>query len=575
MYSYGKLIISFIVAATLCLLPATRQEGARQPHAEEKVSQITTNNEATQQLSNLAVTLNATAWDPEGDYFTPQQFGAVADGKTDDQAAFRKLFKAAFEEGQKSLKDPGDTWVHCKPIYIPSGTYYIGGTIVDHALGTIPAMFEVSGAGRECTRIIFGGDVAFDDQNVFGFSTFRDIQFEGNNENVFMNIRDAGGFGVQRLQFISCKFNRWKTIINTIDSTVNLSEITFAFCRIVGGGVKDDPSKDCRMFVLNCAQSVNWRFEETDIEGFYGDVFYFAKCGSVSLVGGSIIPFGRGCIFNFDLEIPGERANSYSGGPNGNAPQVLCTGSRFEIRNNSTLIKSNCAQKDAVNATFRSCGLGTESNPSTQYIVLNGALNVLFDNCYDCGKLAVAGKDVTGDRRTEPKLKFVNCGGLSVDYLVKNSSFPANTLMVNNCHVTVDDKYDFYLSDHNYARTLIGLHECRQPVKLAQGEDVWDSVTLSTKTVSNGKAYTTKPYGFVKYVEVTIAENPTYGDKYPVTMTLRDNGEQIGEKIQLTFEESRTHVIVVNDYVEELQVEFENSNATAPSVVMVMEVVKY
>ncbi|MCR5460299.1 MAG: hypothetical protein K6F51_10410 [Acetatifactor sp.] len=436
-------------------------------------------------------------------------------------------------------------------------------------------MFEVSGAGRECTKIICGGDVTFDDQNVFGFTTFRDIQFEGNNSNVFMNIRDAGGFGVQRLQFISCKFNRWKTIINTIDSTLNLSEVTFAYRRIYGCGLKDDPSKDCRLFVLNCAQSVNWRFDETDIEAFYGEVFYFAKCVAVSLVGGSIIPFGRGCIVNFDLEIPGERSNSYSGGPNGNAPQVLCTGCRYEIRGNSTLIKSNCAQKDAVNATFRSCSLGTTSNPSTQYIVMNGALNVLFDNCYDCSQIAVAGKDVTGTMRTEPKLKFVNCGGMDLDYLVKNSSFPSNALMVNNCHVTVDDKYDFYLCDQDYAKTLIGLHECRQPVKLAEGDDVWDDVTLSNKMVSNGLAYTTKPYGFVKYVEVTIAENPIYGVNYPVTMTLRDNGKQIGEKIELTFEESRTHIIVVNDYVEELQVEFENKNSVAPKVVMVMEVVKY
>lgn len=569
---YRKSLVAVIACAMACLLQFSNQGKAEgQKEADARTQGKLSNATMVYATGDAILT--------ETDYLTPQQFNAAGDGVTDDTEAFRKLFKAAFEQGKANAKDPGDEWVHCKAIYIPSGTYYIGGTVVDRNLGTIPAMFEVSGAGRECTKLIFGGNVMFDDQNVFGFTTFRDIQFQGNQTNVFMNVSD-NGFGVQRLQFISCKFNRWKTILNTMDSNTNLSEVTFAYCRIFGCGTASDPSKDCRLFVLNCNQSVNWRFDETDIEGFYGDVFYFAKCGSVSLVGGSIIPFERGCVFNFDLEVPGERSNSKEGGPNGNAPQVLCTGSRFEIRGNSTLIKSDCIQKDAVNATFRSCGLGTDTNPSTQYIVVEGALNVLFDNCYDCSKLAVAGIDVTGNKRTEPKLDFVNCGGLDLNYLVENSSFTKNALVVNNCHVTVDDQYDFYLCDQNYAKTLIGLHECRQPVMLAgknkDGQyEVWDDVTLSNKTVSNGKAYTTKPYGFVKYVEVTIAENPIYGANYPVTMTLRDDGKQIGEKIQLTFEESRTHIIVVNDYVKELQVEFENKNSVDPKVVMVMEVVKY
>ena len=170
MYSIGKLIISFMAAAMLCLVPASR-ESVRQSDAEKIVAY----SETTQTLNNAAVMFGALPLDAEGDYLTPQQFGAVGDGMTDDTKAFRKLFKAAFEQGQENIKDPDDTWVHCKAIYIPSGTYYVSDTIVDHDLGTISAMFEVSGAGRECTKIICGGDVTFDDQNVFGFTTFRDI----------------------------------------------------------------------------------------------------------------------------------------------------------------------------------------------------------------------------------------------------------------------------------------------------------------------------------------------------------------------------------------------------------------
>ncbi|MCR5460298.1 MAG: hypothetical protein K6F51_10405 [Acetatifactor sp.] len=74
--------------------------------------------ETAQTLNNAAVMFGAPPLDAEGDYLTPQQFGAVGDGMTDDTKAFRKLFKAAFEQGKENIKDPGDTWVHCKAIYI-------------------------------------------------------------------------------------------------------------------------------------------------------------------------------------------------------------------------------------------------------------------------------------------------------------------------------------------------------------------------------------------------------------------------------------------------------------------------
>ena len=110
------------------------------------------------------------------DYLTPQMFDAKGDGKTDDTEAFRKLFKAAYDQGfnTKTGADPG--WRHCKAIYIPSGKYIIKGAVLspEYSFPTAP-MFEVSGAGREATTINFiGSDVLFDNQNVFGFTTFRD-----------------------------------------------------------------------------------------------------------------------------------------------------------------------------------------------------------------------------------------------------------------------------------------------------------------------------------------------------------------------------------------------------------------
>ena len=496
------------------------------------------------------------------EYLSPLDFGAVGNGKKDDTEAFRKLFKAAYDAGPYS-----DSWRHTKAIYIPSGTYLITGTIIDKDLDVNAAMFEVVGAGRESTSIKFTADVLFDNQMIFGFTTFSGIEFEGNNKNSVMNIKD-NGFGVQRLQFSSCSFQHCNKIINCLDSDVMLSEITFSFCKISNCGSESNP---CQLFVLNCQQAVNWRFIYTDIESFIGDAFYYTKGASVCIIGGSIIPHA-GNVFFFDFNTS-DRANS-SG--ESNAPQALCIASRFEIRGTSSLIKTTCIKKNGVKASFKSCNLGTASNTSPNFIVMNGAANILFENCYEVRNIIINGNFSTSGY-ISPKINFVNCSDVNVDYLAEKSTIvnAISSLGMNNCRITVDDTYDFYLRNNkvsdpndpreNYFHTVAELHECRQYVKFDESDYV---------TISNGKTYATKPFGFVKYVELTVPKNETYGNKYPVTLTLYDKGTQIGEPIQLTFGATKIYKIEINDYVEELQAVFTHSLSLDPRIGMNMEIVK-
>ena len=502
-------------------------------------------------------------------YLTPQDFGAKGDGTSDDTIAFRKLFKAAYEASFRSA----DGWVHTKAIFIPSGKYIITDTIIDNDLGVRSGMFEVTGAGRESTTICFTAKVLFDNRNVFAFTTFSGIEFYGDNTNTVMDLKNIDDdIGVQRLQFISCSFQQCNKILNCYDSNEMLSEVTFAYCKISECGTKDNP---CRLFTLYCSQSVDWRFDYTDIESFQGDAFYYAKGANVFITGGSIIP-NNGNVFFFDLNTP-ERSNSAG---ESNSPHILCIGACFEIRGNSSLIRTTSVQKDTATATFRSCNLGTVANNSPNFLAIYGGINAIFENCYECSHIRING-DFSKETTIQPKIKFVNCSNVNVDYLISNSTVipAASGLGMNNCRITVDDDYDFYLRNNtnydpndpdspkgDYLHNVMGLSECRQPVQLSEYDYI---------TITNGKMIKSKPFGFVKYVELTVPQNDIYGKNYPVTLTVYDKGKQIGEPLQLTFDKSQVYKLEVNDYVEELQFKFTHSLSITPHLTMNMEIVKF
>ena len=516
------------------------------------------------------------------DYLTPQMFGAKADGKTDNTEAFRELFNEAYKQGFDSNAggdNPG--WRHCKSIFIPAGKYVISGKIIGTFSNfTTPPMFEVSGAGREATTINYiGDDVLFDNQNVFGFTTFRDIEFAGyDSDNVLMNFKNKTNSGyAQRLQFISCSFVEWKTIINTMWSDQMLSEVTFAYCKIASCGYIEKP---CKLFVLDCAQAVNWRFDFTDIEGFNGDVFYYKQGASICLIGGSVIPTS-GNIFNFDLE---DGSNTWTAGPN-NAHHALCYGTRFELKKNkngnkekdSTLAISKANLHDTASIMLDCCGFSTLDNDTSQFLIFNGALNVDFRDCKGLHQMNICG-NVTKNGWIMPKMTFSNCNDLDIDYLVQNSKL-VNTqganFVKNYVRVMVDNSYDFYLGNKQYIKTVDGLTECRQVVNLGEiNKDSKEPDEYNFIELKNGKIVTTKPYGYVKYAEITVPENSKYGDNYPVTVSIYNDDTKVGETV-INFGSNKTYKIDLNVYSDEFKIVFTHSNISAPEVAMNFELIKY
>lgn len=542
------------------------------------------------------------------EYLTPQDFDAQGDGVTDDTQAFRKLFKAAYNKGFPTNAKPNENpgWQHAKPIYIPSGTYVISGAVIDETMGIHYCMYEISGAGKDSTKIKLTGSVLFNNQSekevpndnrpIFGFSTFRDIAFEGNNKNTFMNLRDCLRYkdpdnpdskesevsnhdGPQRLQYFNCSFSKFKTIYNCISSYMMLSEMTFSYCDFTDCG---EAGKECKLFIANDSQAVNWRFINSDITNFYGDAFYFEKGTGIIIIGGSITP-KAGTVFNFAISGKNLR---YCGASN--SPQINSIGTRYKINSNSTLAKSTLEGRGNAKLSFNSCYMGTDKNVSDSFIDVRGTIVVLFEDCYECDDIRIDGDIPTitnpdpGGRFIMPSVTFRNCPSLNLSNLVEQSpiiSFNNTSFSQNNVRIIVDDDYDFYMNNRHYYHTLAGLAECTQNVALSDTDTV---------KITNGKTVNTKPYGYVKYINIKVP-NDTANAGNTVTLTLYEKAginsdgrlvqlstpKQIGTPTKITLGSEQVIKVEVNDFVDDLQAVFTHSLSKNPEVKMSMEIVKY
>ena len=359
---------------------------------------------------------------------TPQMFGANGNDDKDDTQAFRKMFTAAVENSytQGSLG-----WQHCQAIYIPSGKYYISGAVFDDKIKPSNGkllqycMFEVTGSGRESTTIVFSGDVMFEsktskDHPLFAFTTFKDVGFRGNDKNTFMTMTVTNGDGTQRMQFLSCLFEDFKSILYCYKSNNMLSEMTFAYCKIANCG---SDSEKCQMFVMNNPEAVNWRFDYTDIEGFNGVAFLWKTGAAVEIHGGSIIPDPKknGCVFNFDIDSGDEQAKSGMGA--GNAPQLLVLGARFEIHPGQTLLKTNNNSYEFPKVVFKNSNINSaaaKNKDGTYYVsqdwmVIRGCVDATFEGCYKCSYCRFNVDCSSYTNYIKPRVKFINCPEMSVE----------------------------------------------------------------------------------------------------------------------------------------------------------------
>lgn len=497
------------------------------------------------------------------DYLTPQDFGAVINGAQNDTVgktnrdAFRKMFKAAYDNGTAS----GSTR-KCKKIFIPYGRYYIsGGSIIDESLNVQGAQFEVIGSGREATTLQFSSDVLIKNSYIFGNSLFRDITFLGtNNTNTVMTLSTSKSVysDLGSIRFVQCGFRKVASIVDSLEPTPFFSELDFVFCKISG-------FTNCRLFTLNGPKSQQWKFLYTDIESYIGTCFYFKRDTSLYIAGGSFIPTD-GSVYYFPKEYIPSPVPSLT-------PNIFSANTRYEIKEDtkkgtkSSLLCTYSKSKESCIALFKRSSFTTINNHPDIFLNIFGSFNITFDECEALSDMKIKG-DLSGSENVVRKLKFLNSEAPSVAKLSGNTSitYADQNRPTNDIHVIMDDKYDFYLTKDGYAHLKSDSDEYRLPVSFTKYDNF---------SPSSGKTYTVNPYGYVKYVDITVPKHTAYAFKNKtMTITLYNGSTKLGTPATIDFTKGNTYKIDVNAYVKDLNIEFTHSIASSFQLYLDMGIVK-
>jgi len=311
----------------------------------------------------------------------------------DDTEIFKKAIQSAYTA---SISIKG--WREPIKIIIPAGHYRITRSLIDNKSMVHAGKFIFEGDGWQNTVIEFIPDkdgFLFNNQQLFGFTTFSGIDFRSNHKGKFMNGVGGGSGNAQSFIFDNCKFSNWNNIISSTGSTM-MSEVTFRDCKITGS------DENSILFNLDNSQGVNWRFFATDIESVSGIIFNFRQGSTISIYQGSIIPTGEGIVFNIPDKV---NQNKFGGGNN---PLINCNGARFEMRDKTKLIKISTPKVYAC-FDFYSCGMGGY-NITDQYVIeTTDTGRFSFINCDNFGKYKFKHSIVNAHSFTNPlKVIFVN-----------------------------------------------------------------------------------------------------------------------------------------------------------------------
>jgi hypothetical protein len=370
----------------------------------------------------------------KGDYNPVTQIG------TDDTDAIQSCLSFAYSKSTQT------GWKSNAPkIHFSKGNYLVAQPNILFS-GLTAGSFSIYGDGGmfspSATTITYGvssavdGEYLINNNQVFGFTVFRDMSFTTINYGNFLSLVGGGpGSGnVQSITFESCSFSKWNDIVKTSLTTMT-SEMSFIRCRItdfIGVGFK-----------LGNPQGVNWRFLFTDIGGS-GTVFEYTAGSTVLFIQGSVISTTTGVI----VSIPETANGNYFG--SGNSPDIHFVGTKFELRTGSVLFN-----KQSLSASFSAIFNGSSMGgfnitAGTMSIIWTGGGNLVFRDCKNMEKHFISYSSV-GNVAAYADLKVIidNCD-LDNNF-VTSSTFTLTTaeynskkypiFSISNCGLAVDGVY--------------------------------------------------------------------------------------------------------------------------------------
>lgn len=479
-------------------------------------------------------------------------FGAKGDGVTDDTESIRKTIKYAYDNYGQFFGRGREF-----KITFLAKTYIVNGSLIDTNLGVRNSRMSFVGKGMHSTVIQFTGTL-FDNVDIFSFTQFEKICFISDYTGEFMKMTSNIKNAPQGINFNLCRFYRIKTIIETSGDTM-CSEVSFVQCRIA------DSNEDCKLFIINNSQGVNWRFIATDIETFKGICFELLSGFQCSVYSGSIIPIENGVV----ISVP-ENANTALFGA-GNSPDITFFSSRFELRNTTKLI-SKLNYNAGLEVYFENCGMGGYNITTQTVLELCGSHNIQFTRCSNMQKFSMLQKQKYTPQYPSSKLIFKETDLNKEDFLSK-CTFEIDGTQ-GNYHgfgnIIIDEiVYNYYYKGFNSNKYLQTQSVYEDLIRYPHIELKGNSVVNTVKEINYGNCGRS-----IRKVIVGNYKKDGYGSANLIVNVYSKNKQNLLAEFETTLNSSKVSEVDVIDFVDGIVIETicDSGYETIPRVNLKVEV---
>jgi hypothetical protein len=493
-------------------------------------------------------------------HVTPQMFGAIADGVSDDTEAIKRMIEYA------ASKAFGDRWKCVPKIVFPHGTYLVSEPLLNDEKYKA-CRFIIEGAGYTNTTIKVAAEcpVLFPNPDIYGFTQFSNLAFVGaDHTQTFMEELSGVTHNAQSIYFHRCSFSQFHTVLKLGKATgasvaTMTSETLFSECKISNCGTAEKP---CEIFILENQQSVNNRFYATDIESFVGVLFKYKEGNAITYYQGSIIPMSGSTI------VDGTELNGNTSG-GGNKPSLTMWGCRFELRGNTKLLNIGENWGGLV-LSFNECGMGCsnlDSGVKPISIKGTGSAEIYFTRCRNTKTMYCEFANVnslTSRENVLSRVHFSECD-MNVKDFIDNSTytFTGSNVYVSHPEIKIDG---IYYNLHEVVRNApLGNHLRVLDVSMLDGVNQKGYGCGST---SKKAEYTVNICSYIQEITLINIGNAVY-QGYTTNKLKCDfyneNGTLIGTISNIPVS-SGSGKLTLNKYVKSLKLSFSTDLATAPDL---------
>lgn len=435
-------------------------------------------------------------------HVTPQMFGAIGDGVADDTEAFKAVIENAVAAAT------GDVWKSIPKIYIPRGTYLISEALLnDEKYEACKFIFEGDSYTNTTIKVAAGCPVLFPNNDIYGFTQFSNITFEGaDSTQTFMEVLSGATGNAQSMYFHRCAFRKFHTVLKLgkaegVTVGTMTSETLISECKISNCGTTDNP---CELFVLDNQQSVNNRFYATDIESFVGVLFKYKEGNSIAFYQGSIIPLSGSTIVD-GTELDGNKSGS------GNQPSLAMWGCRFELRGNTKLLNHG-TNWGSLFLSFNECGMGCANlDEGVIPITISGTGNakIFFTRCRNARTMYCEFVNLNSNTTRDAvlsKVHFEECDINVLDFVEHSTlTFNGNNKYIAHPEIKIDGVY--YNLDKDVRNAPLGNHLRLFERCLLDGENYNG---FGCGSSSKSATYTVPICSYIREITLINLGNATY-----------------------------------------------------------------